>query len=93
MGRYLKLYKKWAKTGFIKDDPNRDSPGKGGLCNTVIGRKAMEIFTPQGEDRPMNVAYYASDISPSDEWKDQAYIFSETRQNMVLLLSVINDEF
>ena len=95
MGKYLKLYEKWAKTGLIEDAPKkmRDSwlGGYGGLCNTVL-HNDIELFEPAGSDFVdlENQVYWAND--DSDISDETIYKFNFFRQNIVLLLAAINNE-
>lgn len=94
--KYLGLYKKWAKTGKLEDSPH-DARGQGGLCNTVIGREALEIFEPDNEYMvryTVDTVYWGHGHNNKSfiELKELAYDFTPLRQTIVLLLAAMNDE-
>lgn len=92
--KYLELYKKWAETGKIEDNPNREGWGEGGLCNTEARNDIKEWFEPEGEISTTN-AYWGhsgEDVKLSLRTHTLAYEFTPLRQNMILLLAAKNNE-
>jgi len=95
---YLELYKKWAKTGEIEDNPNKsERDGNGGLCNTVIGHKIMIEYFGDGRNKNnVNCVYWGAEI-PNEPYNNNnnnkaKYTFNPLRQNMVLLLAAIHNQ-